>query len=95
MAGRATDFFFVKIGYSPIKLVLISLENRLKKNLEITKSILYINFVNTYTPKNISIKSTLNNIQYSTQLILVLNQYFKKVVKSQSPQDDNFKGNNS
>jgi hypothetical protein len=33
----------------------------------------------SYTPKNISIKSTPNKIQYSTQLILVLIQYFKKV----------------
>jgi hypothetical protein len=37
-----------------------------------------------YTPKNISIKSTLNKIQYSTQQILVLNQYFKKVLKFKS-----------
>jgi hypothetical protein len=37
-----------------------------------------------YIPENISIKSTLNKIQYSTQLILVLNQYFKKVLKFKS-----------
>jgi hypothetical protein len=40
--------------------------------------------INIHTPKNISIKSTLNKIQYSTQLILVLNQYFKKVLKFKS-----------
>jgi hypothetical protein len=37
-----------------------------------------------YTPKNISINSTLNKIQYSTQLILVLHHYFKKVLKFKS-----------
>jgi hypothetical protein len=40
--------------------------------------------LDAYTPENISIESTLNKIQYSTQLILVLNQYFKKVLKFKS-----------
>jgi hypothetical protein len=39
---------------------------------------------NQYTPEKISIKSTLNKTQYSRQLILVLNQQFKKVFKFNS-----------
>jgi hypothetical protein len=38
----------------------------------------------TNTPTNISIKTTLNKIQYSTQVMLVLNQYFKKLLKFKS-----------
>jgi hypothetical protein len=43
--GRPTDFVFVKIGFSPIKIPDSSRKS-IKKNLEITKSILYIDFVN-------------------------------------------------
>jgi hypothetical protein len=37
-----------------------------------------------YIPENISIKSTLNKIQYITQLILVLNHYYQKLLKFNS-----------
>jgi hypothetical protein len=42
---RQTDFFFVKIGFSSIKSRNLSRKS-IKKKLKITKSKLYINFVN-------------------------------------------------
>jgi hypothetical protein len=63
------------------KLGVLSIKSDFKLSVVLREIIIKLDH---YTPENISIKSTLNKIQYSTQLILVLNQYYKKVLKFKS-----------
>jgi hypothetical protein len=87
-------FLLKKIYGQPEGLIIWNFRRKktLQNNTEPNNAIVlshqfYRDFVETitpYTPKNISIKSTVNKIQYSTQQILVLNQYFKKGLKFKS-----------
>jgi hypothetical protein len=81
--GQTICLVIPEYTYNDQKMSLNYLNDaRLHKNYdkqETTNASIYAN-----TPEHISIKSTLNKIQYSTQLILVLNKYFKKVLKFES-----------
>jgi hypothetical protein len=61
---KKENLLTVGFGWKGLSVILLSIKPSQTYSYNIKK----------HTLKNISIKSTLNKIQYSTQLILVLNQ---------------------